>query len=207
LLRLAQTNYLSHFLLTQRLLPLLLSTAQVSKPGAVRVVDVTSGGHQTFMGDMGISFDDIDLESAPAMKRYGHSKLANILHAKELNKRFGPTSPGKEGKIWTAAVHPGNIATDLNVQATGVAPASVLRVGKAILRCVGVLAEQEKGGWSSSWAIASEEFKESYSGAYVVPYMKIGTPSAAARNESLASKLWDWTEDQLRQKGFDGAAL
>ncbi|KIW14279.1 hypothetical protein PV08_07061 [Exophiala spinifera] len=199
-----QTNYLSHFLLTKLLLPLLLSTAKSSSPGSVRIVNVTSDGHQIFENKGGICFDDIELKSVSTMKRYGQSKLANILHAKELNRMFGPESPGRDGKIWVAAVHPGHIDTDLGKQATGVAPTYVLRIMRFMTRLLRILDEPERGASSSLWAIASKDFEESSSGAYIVPYMKIGKPSAAAMDGTLASKLWNWTEDQLRQKRLLG---
>ena len=107
-----QTNYLSHWLLTKLLLPLLLATASASPPGAVRIVAVTSDGHARFAPAGGISFDEVALASKGAMVRYGQSKLANVLHAKELNRRFGPQAADKTaGEIWTAAVHPGHINT------------------------------------------------------------------------------------------------
>ena len=48
----------------------------------------------------GISFDDINFEkSFKTMEVYGQSKLANILHAKELAKRL-------EGSVsWVMAIH------------------------------------------------------------------------------------------------------
>ena len=50
------------------------------------------------------------MESESAMVRYGQSKLANILHTKQLNAVYGPK--GKEsGGIIAAAVHPGHIDT------------------------------------------------------------------------------------------------
>lgn len=94
------------------LLPLLESTAKASRPGDVRIVNVTSDGHAMFQVKGGIKFDDISLESENGMKRYGQSKLANILHAKELHRRFGPPGAGPQpGEIWVAAVHPGHIDT------------------------------------------------------------------------------------------------
>lgn len=107
-----QTNYLSHWLLTHLLLPLLKKTAAAGKPGDVRIVNVTSDGHSRFPPKEGINFDDISLEGENSMKRYGQSKLANILHAKQLSERFGP-SEGRNGsgEIWAASVHPGHIDT------------------------------------------------------------------------------------------------
>ncbi len=107
-----KTNYLSHWLLTQRLLPILQETSRVSEPGTVRIVCVTSGGHETFAPKGGVRFDDIKLESESGMTRYGQSKLANVLHAKQLHARYGPK--GKEatpGEIIVSAVHPGNVDT------------------------------------------------------------------------------------------------
>ena len=106
-----QINYLSHWLLTHHLLPLLEKTAGESKPGDVRIVNVTSGGH-SMAPKGGINFNDTKLEGSGAMTRYGQSKLGNVLHAKELDRRYGPNrKPQAGGEIWTAAVHPGNFDT------------------------------------------------------------------------------------------------
>jgi hypothetical protein len=70
------------------------------------------------------------------------------------------------------------------------------------MRCLGILDAQEKGAWSSLFAIASNDFKKTNSGAYIVPYAKIGTPSNHAQDENLAEKLWEWTETELRGKGL-----
>src|ERR1700760_436198 len=94
-----QTNYLSHWILTQQLLPLLLATARSAEPGAVRIVNVTSDGHERMPPKEGIAFNDIDLPDRQPMTRYGQSKLANILHANELNRRYGPNGTElSEGK-------------------------------------------------------------------------------------------------------------
>ncbi|KAL4725775.1 hypothetical protein ACLX1H_006449 [Fusarium chlamydosporum] len=166
-----QTNYVSHWLLTYQLLPLFTATAMASPPGTVRIVNVTSDGHSLFAPSEGIKFDDINMEVAGSMTRYGQSKLGNVLHAKELNRRYGPGS-GVEGAIWTAAVHPGHIHTSL-----GTTPKLT-----SILRCMGILDDVDNGSISSVFAIASADFKESHSGGYVVPYAKIGKPSKNATN-------------------------
>lgn len=92
---------MSHWLLTHHLLPILTTTS------AARIVNVTSDGHERFPPKGGIKFDDTDLENEGSMTRYGQSKLANVLHTKELNRRYGPTSSG----LRVAAVHPGHIDT------------------------------------------------------------------------------------------------
>jgi NAD(P)-dependent dehydrogenase (short-subunit alcohol dehydrogenase family) len=108
-----QTNYLSHWLLTFHLLPILRRTAEEAKePGVARIVSVSSMGH-TFAPKTGIDFLDLDQKSGSPYSRYGVSKLGNILHAKEIDRRYGPRgecTKGAEG-IWVAAVHPGNSPT------------------------------------------------------------------------------------------------
>jgi NAD(P)-dependent dehydrogenase (short-subunit alcohol dehydrogenase family) len=91
------TNHLGHFLLINRLVPLL-------KAGA-RVVMLSSAGHR---------YADIDLDD-PGFERgdytpfgaYGRSKTANILFAVEFDRRH------KHDGIRAAAVHPGGIRTEL----------------------------------------------------------------------------------------------
>ena len=100
---------MSHWLLTNHLLPLLLASSAASDDMA-RIVNVTSDGHDLLPPKGGIKFDDIDLEKASAMTRYGQSKLANVLHAKELNRKYGPNS-ANQGHVCVAAVHPGHIDT------------------------------------------------------------------------------------------------
>jgi NAD(P)-dependent dehydrogenase (short-subunit alcohol dehydrogenase family) len=94
------------------LLPLLLRTAAASAPGDVRIVNVSSNGHQLFALKTGIEFEDLALECKNGMTRYGQSKLANVLHAKALNMRYGPqgTTP-QAGEIWVTSLHPGHIMT------------------------------------------------------------------------------------------------
>lgn len=107
-----QTNYLAHWLLTYLLLPILTKSARSSDPGTVRITNVSSDDHLLFAPSTGIDFEDINQTKGSAWSRYGMSKLANILHAKELSRRYGPLSTSRgHGEIWTASVHPGTIDT------------------------------------------------------------------------------------------------
>lgn len=107
-----QTNYLSHWLLTHHLLPLLQSTAQANPEGTVRLANLTSDGHDRFPAPGGIRFEDTGLEKENTMMRYGQSKLANVLHTAQLNEKYGPASgESRNGAVWFAAVHPGHIDT------------------------------------------------------------------------------------------------
>jgi hypothetical protein len=97
------------------------------------------------------------------------------------------------------------VVRNLNKQATAIASPIVLRSVALLMRFFGVLQGHAKGAISSLFAVASTEFKQENSGSYIVPYAKIGTPSAAATDSELAEKLWSWTYDELRRKGkLDG---
>ncbi len=52
------------------------------------------------------------------------------------------------------------------------------------------------------FAVASTAFRRSDSGAYVVPYAKIGNPSSAAKDPALALKLWTWTTEEFEKRGL-----
>jgi NAD(P)-dependent dehydrogenase (short-subunit alcohol dehydrogenase family) len=91
------TNHLGHFLLVNRISPLL-------KPGA-RLVSLSSSGHR--FGD--VDLDDPNFERTPyePFVGYGRSKTANILFAVEFDRRH------RSRGIRAAAVHPGGILTEL----------------------------------------------------------------------------------------------
>lgn len=78
-------------------------------------MNVSSNGHSNAPTG-GISFKDPGLEGGLSTSHYGQSKLANILHAKTLNLKYGPESVFNEcgqGKIWTASVHPSFVETSV----------------------------------------------------------------------------------------------
>jgi hypothetical protein len=58
-----QVNYIFHFLLTRFLLPALISTATTSPSGTVRIINVSSDGHDKLAPKAGIAFDDIKLKN------------------------------------------------------------------------------------------------------------------------------------------------
>jgi NAD(P)-dependent dehydrogenase (short-subunit alcohol dehydrogenase family) len=93
------TNHLGHFVLTGRLLPLLLTGTPA------RVVSVSSAGHQFGPTDP----DDPNFETTPydPWVAYGRSKTANILFAVELDRRL------RDRGVRAIAIHPGGIATEL----------------------------------------------------------------------------------------------
>ncbi|BAX90810.1 SDR family NAD(P)-dependent oxidoreductase [Mycobacterium shigaense] len=93
------TNHFGHFELTR------LRIGQLAAAQGARLVTLSSGGH--IMGD--VDFDDLNWDRREYDKfvAYGASKTANILHAKEADRRL------RDEGIRAFAVHPGTVATSL----------------------------------------------------------------------------------------------
>mmetsp|Transcript_14943 Transcript_14943/g.48064 ORF Transcript_14943/g.48064 Transcript_14943/m.48064 type:complete len:227 (+) Transcript_14943:748-1428(+) len=101
-----QANYLGHFALTTRLLPLLTRTAP-ERSGLGRVVHLTSGAHRGAPPEgVPLSLASINDARLGGYARYGMAKLANLAFATELARRQG-------GELLSSAVHPGVVASDM----------------------------------------------------------------------------------------------
>jgi len=100
------TNYLGHFALTARLMPLL---RRASGP---RVVSVSSLAHRTGF----IDFDDLQgVRVYSPWKAYGQSKLAMLMFALELQRR----SDAAGWNLTSNAAHPGFARTGLFASGPG----------------------------------------------------------------------------------------
>jgi NAD(P)-dependent dehydrogenase (short-subunit alcohol dehydrogenase family) len=102
-------NHLGHFLLTNRLMPLLQAAATSSPPGTVRVLSVSSTGHEYCPG-----IDWTDLQQTrdwQTGKSYCLAKLCNILFTRELARR------GAADGIVANAMHPGVVASNFTAHA------------------------------------------------------------------------------------------
>ena len=197
-----QTNYLAHWLFTSHLLPLLLKTAQTLPPGSVRIVNLSSSGHYGAPSG-GINFVDTSLPNASGLTRYGQSKLANVLHTKTLNKLYGPDSSSSkagDGEIWTSAVHPGLVKSEIGARAELPMLAKILIAPYAAL---GGRVDGDTGSWTSVYCVASPEMKREESGAY---FQRIADPkgwqSAMAKNTQLATRLEEWTKEDMKKGGW-----
>lgn len=103
-LSIASSDFSSgHFLLFQLLKDALLASASPSFSS--RVVAVSSGAHRRGK----IHFNDLNLDKAEytPLGAYDQSKLANVLFANELDRRYGAQG------LRALSVHPGGIITPL----------------------------------------------------------------------------------------------
>jgi NAD(P)-dependent dehydrogenase (short-subunit alcohol dehydrogenase family) len=197
-----QTNYLSHWVLTEHLLPLMQQTAKTLPAGSVRIVNLTSSGHMS-APKTGINFDDLALKDQSVWERYGQSKLANILHSNTLNEKYGPGSENKDGEIWITSVHPGLVETNLTTTVDS-GEKGMLNLISA-LRCLRLLWSADKGSWNSLFCAAGQEMKAEQSGKYIELYHRFGEPwwqSGPSKDGELAKKLDEWTRENMIKEGW-----
>ena len=165
-------NHLAPFLLTN------LLTAKLTASAPARVVTVSSIAHRSAM----LSIDDLNFERRRylPMLAYSTSKLANVLFTMELARRLDGTG------VTANCLHPGTVATGF-----GDTGAAWLRYGLAVGR---PLLRSPESGASTAIYLASSPDVAGRTGGYYVN-RKLRTPSAAARNESLARDLWSRSAD------------
>ena len=172
------TNYLGHFALTARLLPLL------RRSDAPRVVSLSSIAARSGT----ISFDDLQAQRAyQPMRAYGQSKLACLLFALELQRRSDAAGWG----IRSIAAHPGISRTELLPNGAGAWSTAGL-----VRRCLWFLFQPAAQGALPTLFAATAS--QAQAGAYYGPARlgeTRGLPAPAkvpaqALDESVAARLW-----------------
>ena len=168
-------NHVAPFLLTE----LLLDRLKASAPA--RIVTTTSDAHKGAQ----IPWDDLNAEQSygtRGFRRYGQSKLANILFTAELARRVEGTG------VTANCFHPGTVATGFNRN-----NGALMRVVMTAIRPF--LRKPEKGAETLVWLVDSDE-AASENGGYFID-CKRAQPEPPARDMESARRLWDVTEAQL----------
>lgn len=167
------TNHLGPFLLTSLLSGLLGGTAPT------RVINTSSVAH-TYAKE-GILFDDLDWNDPRyrMMHVYGHSKLANILHARGINDRTG-------SEVRAFAVHPGVVATSFGGRGGSVVVRAATKFGKKWMRTV------EEGADTMVW-LATDPDVTTDNGIYFAD-RAIEKSTSWARDKDQADRLWAASE-------------
>jgi NAD(P)-dependent dehydrogenase (short-subunit alcohol dehydrogenase family) len=167
-------NHLGPFLLTDLLRQRLIDSAPS------RIVTVASTAHN--FARRGMVFDDLMSErSYRQMEVYGRSKLANILFTNELARQLAGTG------VTANSLHPGAVATGYgrDGDTTG-----FLAWGVKIYAPFSLT--PAKGARTSVYLCSSPEV-EAVTGRYFVK-CKQKLPSANARDEAAATRLWSVSE-------------
>ena len=173
------TNHLGHFALTGLLIP------QLRAAPAPRVVTVASLAHRNGK----IEFDNLQSErSYVPWDAYGASKLANILFAKELDRRARLA----HSKLVSLAVHPGVSTTNIFANGPGVNNLKALAV--KLLAPI-MMQNDEAGALPTLYAATSPN---GHGGEYIGPdgfqELKgspvVVQPRPQALDEAVGQQLW-----------------
>ena len=176
------TNHLGHALLIKLLLPALMAV----QPGTdIRIIILTSLGFR-FHPKNGIVFKELRTPQEGIFGswiRYGQSKLANILYAAELARRYPD--------ILSVSIHPGVVPTGL-LGNLGLANRMLVYATN-----IGRMLKPAEGAYNQLWAATSDRSKI-VNGAFYEPVGVLSSKlDATSRSEMLAAELWDWTEQAL----------
>lgn len=167
------TNHIGHFIFVEGLL------TDLADDG--RVVMLSSSAHN-MAPKGGIEFDNLSgARDYAAWKQYGQSKIANLLFAKELARRFEGT------KKVANAVHPGVIQTNLGRHMGPVANFFFGLSDKIVLKNVAQ-------GAATSCYVAVHPDGAKVSGKYFAD-CNVADPRKDGTDAETAKKLWTASEE------------
>lgn len=180
------TNYLGHFALTARLLPIL------RRGGAARIVNVSSLAATL----KSINLDDLQSQNAYVpFQTYGMTKLTMLMFALEFQRRSAVAGWGIEG----LAAHPGFARTDIisNGPASSGLRGALWRMSKSFL-----LPMSPPAGPAALPILFAATSPDARGGGYYGPSWIleiIGPPGPAklpkrALDRTAASQLWETSE-------------
>ncbi|XP_073526414.1 uncharacterized protein [Phyllobates terribilis] len=179
------TNYLGHFLLTKLLMTKMAETAKETGVQG-RVVNVTSGIHTWFSGDM---FEYLKLitkskSDYDATRAYSLSKLANVLHTKELSRKFKEM----EANVSVNCVHPGIVRTRITRDREGLITDLVFFLASKFLKTI-------PQGAATTCYVATHPRVKSVTGKYFADCNETFTPRIGDVYE--AERLWSVSESMV----------
>ncbi|KAD5316828.1 hypothetical protein R6Q59_032053 [Mikania micrantha] len=177
------TNYLGHFLLTKLLLKKMIATAKTSGVEG-RIVNVSSGIHTWFSGDLIRSLGQLTRDKSlyDATRAYAISKLANVLHTKELACRLQMM----EANVTVNCVHPGIVRTRLTRDREGFITDLVFFLTSKLLKTIPQAA-------ATTCYVATHPKLKNVSGKYFADCNEASN-SKIGCNLKEAARLWSFSE-------------
>ena len=177
--RTIQVDYLAPFLLTQLLMPNF-------NPDQAVVINTSSIAHQLF-GHINLNDLNNSHKKYKGTKAYGDAKLANILFANELDRRFH-----KDG-LSAVSFHPGMIRTNF----ANDKKSWMYRVYHTVLNKV-VMQSAQEGGDTLRFFIEGTPGETWESGAYYNKRQKAKKVNPQVNDLTLQQQLWDKTQKLLQ---------
>ncbi|KAG6907099.1 hypothetical protein DXG01_010512 [Tephrocybe rancida] len=174
------TNVVGPFHFTQLLMPALLAAGGNSDDKS-RVVFTSS-----IALSKDINFDSLgdtpERKKVGADQRYGQSKLANIILAREVAQRYGDKG------VIAVSLDPGGTKTDLQQHMPG-----WFRSMLSLL-----LHPPAKGALTPLYAGTTKSMD--LNGKFLIPWARVGYAPAAAHNPDLGQKLWSYLEEEVKRR-------
>ncbi len=166
-------NYLSRFVLTILLLPL------IKKSSSGRIINVSGEAHRFGR----INFDDLMMEKYyKSMKAIKQSKLADVLFTYELSRRL------KDTHTTINCLHPGAVATnsiDNNPD--------ISQLIKFLYKTIRPFLKSPEQGAKTIIHLATSPEVHNISGKYFINN-EVTDSSASSYDENLARRLWEVSE-------------
>lgn len=157
-------------------------------PGAdVRFVAITSLGYAMANG---IDFDTVRSKQDNMLlmgrwRRCAQSKLANVLFARELGKRYS--------QITSVAVYPGVVGTE------AVANFGTFDKMLTLITAPWGMLTPREGAYNTLWAATSLEVKDKVDGKTAL-FEPVGRPhagNAKCHSDELSERLWEWIVEEV----------
>ncbi|XP_057317837.1 retinol dehydrogenase 12-like isoform X2 [Microplitis mediator] len=177
-------NYLSHFLLTALLMPLLHNAGTTQN--FARVINVSSCAHQLGV----INFDDINYTKRKpflSYAAYGQSKLAQVVFTETLRH----LSEKNDLRVKAYAVHPGIVNTDLFEH-------SFIHHVSWVMKFL--FKSPEQGAMTTVYAAVSEKIQDT-DGLYYSNCLK-ATVNPLAYDKSIQERLFLLSLEQTKLSSF-----
>lgn len=166
-------NHLGHFLLTNRLLPLLRAAAAKQPRGRVRIINTASSAHEY---SAGLDWGDLQmLNNFVTNQAYCNAKLATVLFTRALAKRVAAQG------IVVHAAHPGLVDTRFASHGDDLMQQYFAQnAARAI--------SAKEGADTVIWLATAREPGETTGGYFF--QRAPGTVSPLARDDAAAERLW-----------------
>eukprot|EP00105_Crassostrea_gigas_P044658 XP_019928806.1 PREDICTED: dehydrogenase/reductase SDR family member on chromosome X isoform X2 [Crassostrea gigas] len=179
-----QVNYLGHFLLVTKLLPIMLDSGE-----DCRIVLVSSDAHLT---------SSFDLEKAQGkhhtkenfkrLQYYGNSKLYQIMQMYCLNRRLQKTN------VTVNSIHPGIVDTEINRSFSDL---GMWKVFFQISKLIGMTKTPFEGAKPLINIAVNPYYKDTRDAYYID--MRIQQANSLARNQEKQEALWKYSLDCLQK--------
>ncbi|KAH7909968.1 hypothetical protein BJ138DRAFT_1114527 [Hygrophoropsis aurantiaca] len=199
-------NHLGHFLLINRVLPLMRETSKMPSTPPPRIVTISSELHRAAPSDVQFASEEEVTEpgsqNLSALSLYARSKLANLLFTKYtlVDKAIRPSGD----RIFALATHPGAVHTGQQDQFKEAYGKVFGTLAKAVV--VPFMRSPEQGSLSTLWAATSDDVEKNvWQGRYFTDPGELGKETAQADEEQVGNNLHKLSEQLVKERiGDDG---